>query len=380
MRKAEKVVESNYVHKLKFQVKDTLLAARYGFNSRNIWVFWKGIVASWAILVFFAYSGFIAAGYSLADRFSEAVFCPLPDSLFMSNVPSVILLVVGILLALAVYMLTSLKVSRLTFEQLRGDQFFSEADAKRFCRGNWKAVLVTPLIIVSGILMGILAIFLFGLISGIPSIGPFIAGILAIPAWIIGLFIVLALVVLCVSIFLAPVISATTKGDSFECLFEVFSTVTSQPVRLFRGLLSGLFMRIVALLVFTLFAWGSVSIVSSVLFRTTGFEGFSATFESGFSRLAPEAVPFYSSIFNPIVSTDHSDLPSGGSTNILISLAGVAVFLSIWAYWLSSCTAQWTIIYLATRYHRDGEDLLQRAEEDEYREFTKICSSSDGVQ
>ncbi len=380
MRKAEKVVGSNYIHKLTFQVKDTLLAARYGFTLRNIWVFWKGIVASWAILVFFTYAGFIAAGSSLADRFTAAVFCPLPDSLFMSNVPSVILLVAGILLALVVFILTSLKVSRLTFEQLRGDRFFSEAEAQRFCRSNWKPAVVTPLIIISGILTGLFAIFLFGLISGIPSLGPVLAGLLAIPAWIIGLFIMLALVALFISIFLAPVVTATTKGDTFECLFEVFSIVTSQPVKLFRGLVSGFFMRIIALIVFCIFAWGSLSIVSSVVYRAAGVEGFGSSFESGFSRLAPDAVPFYSSMFNPLESTDHSDLSRTGLAEILLSLAGVAVFLSLWAYWFSSGTAQWTIIYLVARYHRDGEDLLQRAEDDENREFSKTCSSQGGIE
>ncbi len=109
--------------------------------------------------------------------------------------------------------------------------------------------------------------------------------------------------VLLLSVFLVPVIIATTKGDTFECLFEVFSIVTSQPVRLFRGILTGLFIRVAAILVLSAFAWGSVSLVSSVLYHTSGIQGFGDTMESGFSRVAPEIVPFYSSIFNPLSST-----------------------------------------------------------------------------
>lgn len=368
--------DRNYVHKLKFQVKDTLLAARYGLNARNIWVFWKGIVQAWVVWAFFVYAGFLAAGDSIAHRFAAARLCPLPDTLFMTNAPSVILLILGTLLAFFIYLTTALKVSRLTFEQLRGDQFFSEADARRFSRSNWKAVAATPLVIATGIAMGILAIFIIGLLGRIPSAGPVLAGLLAIPAWILGLFIVLALVVLLLSIFLVPVITATTKGDTFECLFEVFSIVTSQPLRLFRGIASGVFMRLIAIVVFSVFAWGSVTIVSSVLYRTTGIQGFGDTMESGFSRIAPEAVPFYSSIFNPISSTGHTDSSWDGLAGLLVSLAGVAVFLVLWAYWLSSCTAQWTIMYLGARYNRDKEDLLLRAEEEEYREFNRIYSST----
>ncbi|MCK5037184.1 MAG: hypothetical protein KAS73_14905 [Candidatus Sabulitectum sp.] len=365
----------NYVHKLNFQVKDTLLAARYGFNLRNIWVFWKGIVQAWMVWVFFAYAGFFAAGDRLADRFAESLLCPVPDSLFMANIPSVILLVMGTILSFCIYLLTALKVAKLTFEQLRGDQFYSEADARRFCRSNRKTVIATPLVIAAGIVFGLLTILVSGLLMRISSAGPFLAGLLALPVWILGLFILLSLVVLLLSVFLVPVITATTKGDTFECLFEVFSIVTSQPVRLFRGIVTGLFTRVAAFIVLSVFAWGSVSLVSSVLYQTSGIQGFGDAMESGFSRIAPEIVPFYSSIFNPLSSTDHTDASWGGPAGILLSLAGTAVLLALWAYWLSGCTAHWTILYIGARYNRDREDLLLRAGEEEYREFKKIAGS-----
>ncbi len=371
MQGSEKAVR-NYVHKLKFQVRDTLLAVRYGLNARNIWVFWKGTVQAWLVWVFFVYAGFLAAGDSLSERFRAAVLCPLPDSLFMSSVPSIILLAAGTLLAFCIYLLTALKVSRLTFEQLRGDQFFSEADARRFCRSNWKPVVATPLVIALGIVLGIVAVVLVGFVGRIPAVGPVIAGLLVVPVWVLGLFLVLALLVLVFSVFLVPVITAATKGDTFECLFEVFSVVTSQPMRLFRGFVTGFSARLVALAVFSLFAWGSVSVVSSVLYRTSGLQGLGDTMESGFSRVAPEVVPFYSSIFNPLSSTEHTESSWSGAAEFLISLSGVAILIVLLAYWLSSCTAQWTVMYLGLRYNRDGEDLLLLADEEEYREFRKI--------
>jgi len=371
MQGSEKAVR-NSVHKLKFQVRDTLLAARYGLNARNIWVFWKGTVQAWLVWVFFVYAGFLAAGDSVAERFSAAVLCPLPDSLFMSSVPSVILLVTGTLLALYIYLLTALKVSRMTFEQLRGDQFFSEADARRFCRANWKPVMATPLVIALGIVVGIVVIILVGAVGRIPAAGPVIAALLVVPLWVLGLFLVLASAVLVLSVFLVPVITAVTKGDTFECLFEVFSVVTSQPMRLFRGFVTGLSARVAALAVFSLFAWGSVSIVSSVVYRTAGIQGLGDTMESGFSRVAPEVVPFYSSIFNPLSSTEHTESSWSGISGLVVSLSGAAILLVLWAYWMSSCTAQWTVMYLGLRFNRDGEDLLIQEDEEEYREFRKI--------
>ncbi len=368
----------NYVHKLQFQGRDALLSARYGFNARNMWVFWKGIVQAWLVWIFFVYAGFLAAGDSLVDRFSAAVLFPIPDSLFLANVPSIILLTIGTILAIFIFMLTSLKVSKLTFEQIRGDQFYSESDAVRFCRGNWKSVVVTPGIIILGLVLGVVALLLIGLVTKIPSIGPVIAGLLALPVWVLGLFMVLTFVILILSYFLVPVITATTKGDTFECLFEVFSVITSQPVSIFKSWFLGTFIRVIALLVFSIFAWSSVSIVSSVLYRTSGIEGFGDSMESGFSKIAPEVVPFYSSIFNPLSSTERTGSSFGGFAGLILSLSGVAVLIFLWAFWLSSSTAQWTITYLGARYKRDKEDLLLRAELEEYREFRKVYKNPQG--
>ncbi len=62
---------------------------------------------------------------------------------------------------------------------------------------------------------------------------------------------------------------------------------------------------------------------------------------------------------------------------MLIAASGTAIFLFLASYWYSSCTAMWTIIYLGARHSRDGEDLLLRAEEEEYREFRRVYGSTD---
>ncbi len=87
-------------------------------------------------------------------------------------------------------------------------------------------------------------------------------------------------------------------------------------------------------------------------------------------------MPFYSSVFSPLASTAHTDTYPGGLSGVLLSFAGVAVFILLAAYWLSSCSAMWTLIYLGARYNRDKEDLLLRAEEEEYREFNKVYNPS----
>lgn len=367
----------NYVHKLNFSVSDAVLSARYGFNARNIWAFWKGLIGAWILWTVFVYAGFYAAGDSMAERFSSSVLCPLPDALFFSSLPAIVLLVLGTLLAVLIMMTTSMKVARLTFEQLRGDQFYSEEDAGKVCRANWKPVLLTPVTILSGIALGLFLLLLIGLLGKIPAAGPVVTALLMVPAWILGLFIILAGIALAFSYHLVPVITASTGGDTFENLFELFSTITSKPFRIIKAVIAGAAMRIPAFLLFIIFAWGSVHLTGSLVDRFSGFSGTAAAIESGFSRAAPDLVPFYSSIFSPVSSTAGGVVSWTGLPAGLLAAVGTVLMIVLAAYWCSSCTAMWMIIYLGARYSRDGEDLLLRAEEEEYREFRKIYGSTD---
>ncbi|HRW78525.1 MAG TPA: hypothetical protein P5207_07635, partial [Candidatus Sabulitectum sp.] len=88
-------------------------------------------------------------------------------------------------------------------------------------------------------------------------------------------------------------------------------------------------------------------------------------------------VPFYSSIFSPVASTHGGGSGWTGLSGVILAAAGTSILLFLVAYWFSGCTSMWTIIYLGARHARDGEDLLLRAEEEEYREFRKIYGSTD---
>ncbi len=375
MEGSERAVK-NYVHKLSFRVSDAVLSARFGLSARNIWAFWKGLTRAWLVWALFVYAGFYAAGDSMLERFSSSVLCPLPDELFFSSVPAIALLVLGTLLSVFILMTTSMKVGRLTFEQLRGDQFYSEGDAGKACMANWKPVLFTPLTILAGIAIGLFLLMLTGLLGKVPAAGPFFTALLTVPAWILGLFMILAGIALLLSFQLVPVITASTGGDTFENLFELFSTITSRPFRIVRGVIAGVFMRIPAFLLLVFFAWGSVQLTGGMIDRYSGSSGTSSAIESGFSRVAPDMVPFYSSIFSPVSSTSGGSVSWTGIPAWILAATGTALMIFLAAYWFSSCTAMWMIIYLGARYSRDGEDLLLRAEENEYREFRKVYGST----
>ncbi|PIE52134.1 hypothetical protein CSA37_08180 [Candidatus Fermentibacteria bacterium] len=375
--KGSNKTEPNFVHKLGFSAADAFHSASYGFNARNIWICWKGLLSAWITWLFFSYAGFLAAGDNIGDRFSSAILCPLPDRLFISSVPAVVIGVAGILLSLYILLFTSLKVSRMTFEQIRGDQFYTGKDAGTFAQKFRRSLVLAPLTVLAGVAVAAGFIALAGLAGIIPGVGQWIIALVSLPAWMLGILLLYGVIVLVLSFFLTPAIIASTSGDGFECVFEIFSITAAQPFRIFKGILAGLLVRIPVLLLLVAFAWGGLAVTGMVMEYTGNTLDIAGALESGFASLAPDLVPLYSSIFSPVSSLSETSAGFSGFPGIMLSASGTAVMLFFLSYWFSSGVAMWQLIYLGARHERDGEDLLLRAEEDEYREFRKLYGSTD---
>ena len=363
------------IRKLYFDVRDMPLAARSGLSARKLWIYWKALVTSWLVWSFSIYLGYFAAGADLAARWEHSRLLPLPGGIFLESWASILLMVAGLLIVLYIMLRASLMVARITFEQLRGDDFYSGRDAGRFCRKNCGPLTMTPFALLSGVLIATLCGLLFGLAGRIPAAGPVVIGLLSVPAWGLALLVVLLAVGFILSFMLVPPIVASTRGDTFESLFELFSSFTSQPWRIFLYWITGLFFRFIGLLVLIFFTTAAISFLSFCVSTGMGIPGLGATLSSGLQMVAPEAVPFFANVFNPLSSTAPGESWTG-LAGLLAGLSGISILLVIKSYWLSSGSSLWTLIYLAVRYRKDGEDLLKRADEEEQREFEKLYGSA----
>ncbi|MEN8207687.1 MAG: hypothetical protein ABFR50_00395 [Candidatus Fermentibacteria bacterium] len=357
---------------LTFTVKDIPACARYGFSARKIWIFFKTIVLAWVIWNFFLYLGFLAAGYDLASRWSQSRLLPLPGSLFWADPVPVLLLAVGVVLIIYVFMRGSLMVSRVMFQQLRGDEFFSASDAASFAKGHSVPLISIPIMLVVTLLLIYGAGVLTGLISGIPAIGPAAASLLSLPLWGVMLLGVLTLLALLLSLRLLPAIAACTGGDSFESVFEVFSTLTSQSWRLGLYWLLSILITVLGVSAFLLFSSLAISFLSLSVSAGSGNSELIAAFTSGPQMLAPEALPFFAGL--PGQQGDVHAL--SGLAGLLAGISGTAILLIIISYFLSSCSSAWTLIYVVLKYRKDGEDLIDRANREEQREFDRMYEDS----
>lgn len=365
------------VHKLKFDVRDIPHSVRYGLSARNLWVFWKALALSWSVWVLMVYLGYFAAGDSMSGRWQVSRLLPVPEGIFFQSPAALVFLALGALAMVWIMLSAYLKVARITFEQIRGDDFFSSRDARAFQRLHWKPVLLVPVSITAGLAVIFAKLLILGLLGRIPAAGPVIVGLLAVPAWGMSLLGVLAFVAFVMAFPLVPAIVACTKGDTFEALFELFSTITSQPWRVVLYWLAGLASRMAAVGVFLLFARAALTLTALGVGTGMGDQGLGRTVQDGLHLVAPQLVSHQGSFLSPLGGMTGALSPWSGVSGWAAGLSGVAIALIVGSYWFSSCSSFWTVCYLVLRKRKDGEDLLQRADDEEFREFEKRYGSAD---
>jgi hypothetical protein len=219
--------------KLCFNYKDVFRAMRLGFSAKKIWMSSLGLLfalAGYAVLTYIAY---LTAGVDIITTWQNFRLLPFPlpyDYPFPWY--SWVLYAVGMAFFLTTMLLTGTAVSRVAYEQLRGDEFYESREAFRFAFRNAGAVVSSPLLILGFIALIVAMGLVLSLVGAIPLIGEIVVALLAVPAFIASLFITYLLVVFAFSIMMGPSVVGATHNDTFDTLFEVFSCVNEQPARL----------------------------------------------------------------------------------------------------------------------------------------------------
>ena len=368
--------------KMYFNFKDVFRAARLGFSPKKIWAFFCGLLLGLTIYNLFSYLAHAAAGRSLADTWAMFGLLPLPWSDFGGW--AWILWFLGAAGLGVIYMLTSTVVARITTEQLSGNEFYEIREAVAFLKQGWKAVLGAPLVIASFIIFLVLGGLVLGLWGRIPYLGELTVSALAIPVYLVCLFIVFLLAALLAALFYSPIVAGAAKSDTFDNLFEIFSTMTSQPWRLvvYSGLL-----KLVVLMgfgVFAAFSYWAVMLGYKLLgiFMGDYFTGLAA---AGFNMYTPPMIMnimlgalqgwgldqgFY------LMSTP--DLNWAGHVSaFLMGMSLNLVRLLVVSYAAAATVVGQTIIYGIIVMKRDERNIFERQEEKGIEECPPVPEGED---
>jgi len=216
--------------KLHFNYKDIFRAFRLGFAAKKIWVAFQGLVISWIGYTAISYLTLFLAGANMAEIWTTFKLFPLPYCF-----PAWwqwLIWGVGVAWLVFVGMVAGIAISKLTYEQLRGDEFYEVKEAWKQAIKSAGSLIATPILLGLFIVLLMAAGVLLGLLGRIPFAGELISGVFAIPAFAVSLFIIYLMIVFFFTFTISPAVIGTTKSDAFDNLFEVFSCVSDQSWRL----------------------------------------------------------------------------------------------------------------------------------------------------
>lgn len=366
--------------KLHWGYKDVFRALRLGFSAKKVWMTSLGLLIGFAGYTILTYVAYAVAGTDILNVWQAFRLLPFPspiDSAFPWY--SWVIFAVAVAWFLGVMLVTGTAVSKVAYEQLRGDEFYEAKEAFRFAFGNSSAVLASPLLILA--FVALIAVFglIYSLLGAIPAAGEIIVGLLAIFGFIAALFIVYLLTVFASSLLLGPSVVGTTHSDTFDTLFEVFSCVNEQPARLlwYTATTAGLAKIGSFLLGLAASAAGRIGYALAGVFMGGKLADVMANAGYYFKLAIPDWCPmlFHQTLIAelnlyglPQVYLPGSYTSLGWSQDIASLLLGVLFYLVailIVAYGLSVWFTGMTLNFAILAYKKDEKNVLELPEDEE---------------
>jgi hypothetical protein len=349
------------------------LAAGLGLRVRKWLVTLPAVVLGMIWWSVFGYLALLSQGMSLSFVWKTYGPVPWPFLQTMSNPLSILFWIVGFVGVMVAWILTSVAVGRMTYKQLKGNDFYSWSEAWSFAWRKWKAAILPWVLfsLLAGIALGILLAIsrLVGVWT--PFVGlmfPFVV------AGAIGFLYILMLGIQ--SLVMGPSIVAASSSETLESLFELFSLHAGQGKRCwFYSFVSGLIS-----LAYTA-ALGFFLITASLLaawVMDMGHAGLAGRTVKAAAGLAPRLWSAVNGVPGVIDSLVHQigqagagapmpfpgSMPEVSPVTILVGISfTIMVFFLVAQFATTFATCQ-TASYLTLRWLKDEQNLLEEDFED----------------
>ena len=372
---------------LHFNYKDMFRSARLAFSIQRVWINFIGLAMGYALYLVLTYLSFLAAGKTFISMWTRFGLFPC---LFSTGGPwySFIIYIVAVLMLLAFILITNTAVSCAVYMNLKGETFYTWKEALKFAFKKWASVIGAPVAIVGIIIFFVIGAAVMALIGKIPYFGEIFTSVLTLFYMGSGLFVFFLTLVLGVALFFVPAIIATTNEDGFEAVFQSFSISTGQPWRLigYGVIVAVLEMSAFVLLAFSVKeAWYIYSLIfQNVMGETFAQLGQQALYHVQYVLALSRNIIEY--LFGGFAgsfyfSHDFFSVPDMGVWMkicsyifaIFMLIAGGLVVSFAWA----TGNAGLTLMYLVMRKKHDGENLLERKDEEVEEEEEKAEESGE---
>lgn len=354
--------------------KDIFRALRLGFSAKKIAMMICGYIIAMVGYCILSYIAHLSAGWTFFEIWDAYRLFPVPESFPWYGW---IIWFTGTIYALCVILITGTAISKVTFEQLKGDDFFQMSKAFRYAMKQVRSIILSPAMVILFIVSIIIAGLILSLLGAIPYFGEIFTGLMIIPAFAASLFIVYLLVILLFALIFAPAIVATTGTDTFDTLFEVFSMVNDQPARLIWYTVIVGFLSKVGMLILSAFFRIATNIGTNILSVFMGGKiidviyNAASTFKFTIPYWCPELwTRWAETILNSVVGSAIFAPPPYIHLNVAMLIATILVAIAYYLlilFVISFGATIWfngaTVIYLIIIKKKDDRNLLQLNEE-----------------
>lgn len=369
--------------KLHYNYKDLFRSTRLGLSLKKMFVMLCSLLVGFIMYFVVAYIAYVSSGVSFSDVWANYKLFPFPVmGITQLQWYSWLIWGAGLVLYFMAFIFGQTAVSKITFEQLKGNEFYEMKESVKYSWKFWKSAFLAPVTLVILIAIMFLGAFIFGLVGRIPYFGPLFLLLFIVPIVFGALFTVYLIIVFFVSLFVSPVVTGTSKSDTFDTLFEIFSIVWDQPWRLavWSGLIFALstfgfyLMSIIVKYTFELTRWALAFWNNGTWLRM---------WENAFYFLPP--VPAYNfaeriaDMAAPFLLSAAPFVASNWAVNFGSVVIGLFLYVTgftVVSYFLSSWTAGLTILYINVVKIKDDVNLLEEKEE-ELEEIEEISEESE---
>jgi len=168
--------------KLYFDFRDIFRAARYGFSGKKIGLQFLGLLLGYLGYACLTYIAMMVSGIGFAANWATCRLFPTVVTGGLCWYGWIIFLA-GVIFFIIMWMMYSTATAKVTYQQLKGDDFYTAREALGFVSKNWKAIIFSPVMVIAIILFLAVCGIIVGLIGKIPFVGELAVALFSIPIW-----------------------------------------------------------------------------------------------------------------------------------------------------------------------------------------------------
>ncbi|MBT3300009.1 MAG: hypothetical protein HN657_04085 [Candidatus Marinimicrobia bacterium] len=364
--------------KLYFDFRDIFRAPRLALSGKKIWLFLLGNLAGFLLYWIFSYSALALSGIAFNDAIQSYGLYPC---LFGVDAPWFAwgVYFFGSFGWIAFIHLSCAAVSRVTFKQLKGDNFFSASDAWDYVKKHWHPVIFTSIALILILIFFLIFAGIFAFFGKIPFVGEYLFALPYLFYLMGAVFTIYTVFVLMVSCVYTPAIVGAYEEDTMGTVFQSYSIAWSQPWRviLYNALLFPL--AVFSVRIFSWFLFAGFQLINHV-FSMDFLMGSKASSIVGnaLSYISPRGIcnsictPFDSACGTPccFYTLPEAGALTGSETGaaMILALFFLILIFVIISYGLSILSVGETLMFIIFKKKTDDDNVLERQDEDELDE------------